>query len=105
IAQFYSLSYIVFVILLNVFYIYIRTLRLNRRRVYLFWLPKVALSLMLWLCLYFRLDYLRNVMMAVFSIYLLISGRGLLKAVTGRLGQTAPGARILHSLAILRFRK
>jgi len=43
--------------------------------------------------------------MAVFVIYLLISGRPLLKAVAGRLGQTAPGARILHSLAILRFKK
>lgn len=105
IAQFYSLSYIVFVILLNVFYIYIRTLRLNRRRVYLFWLPKVALSLALWICLYFQLDYLRNVMMAVFTVYLLISGRHLLKAVADRLRQTRPGARILHSLATPRLKK
>lgn len=105
IAQFYSLSYIVFVILLNVFYIYIRTLGLNRKRVLAFWLPKVGLSLLLWLCLYFHLDYLQNVMMAVFAIYLLISGRPLLKAVTGRLGQTAPGVRILHSLATLRPKK
>jgi len=105
IAQFYSLSYIVFVILLNVFYIYVKTLGLNKKRVYRFWFPKVALSLALWFCLYFRLDYLQNVMIAVFVIYLLISGRPLLKAVAGRLGQTAPGARILHSLAILRFKK
>jgi O-antigen/teichoic acid export membrane protein/glycosyltransferase involved in cell wall biosynthesis len=105
IAQFYSLSYIVFVILLNVFYIYIRTLRLNRRRVYLFWLPKVALSLLLWLCLYFQLDYLRNVMMGIYSLYVLISGRNLIKAVTGKLRQSAPGARFLHSLATLRLRK
>ncbi|HVU56184.1 MAG TPA: oligosaccharide flippase family protein [Puia sp.] len=105
IAQFYSLSYIVFVILLNVFYIYIKSLGLNKKRVYAFWFPKVVLSLLLWLCLYFRLDYLRNVMMAVFSIYVLISGRPLLKALAGRLGQTAPGARILHSLGTLRLKK
>ncbi|MBN8852301.1 MAG: hypothetical protein BGO55_00965 [Sphingobacteriales bacterium 50-39] len=105
IAQFYSLSYIVFVILLNVFYIYVKTLGLNGKRVYAFWLPKVALSLLLWFCLYFRLDYFRNVMMGVFAIYVLISARPLLKAITGRLGQTAPGARILHSLGTLRLKK
>jgi len=87
---------------LNVFYIYIKTLGLDRKRVLSFWLPKVGLSLLLWLCLYFRLDYLQNVMMAVFAIYLLISGRPLLKAVSGRLGQTSPGARILHSLGTLK---
>ena len=102
IAQFYSLSYIVFIILLNVFYIYIKSLGLNKRRVYAFWLPKVVLSLLLWLCLYFRLDYLRNVMMGVFSIYVLVSGGALLKSLAGRLGQTAAGARLLHSLALLR---
>jgi len=102
IAQFYSLSYIVFIILLNVYYIYIKSLGLNRGKVYAFWLPKVILSLLLWLCLYFHLDYLRNVMMAVFSAYVLFSGRPLLKAVAGRLGQTAPGARFLQSIATLR---
>jgi O-antigen/teichoic acid export membrane protein len=96
IAQFYSLSYIVFIILLNVFYVYIKSLQLNRKRVFAFWLPKVALSLLLWLCLYFKLDYLRNVMMIVYSIYVLIAGRSVLKAVAGKLGQTAPGARILQ---------
>jgi O-antigen/teichoic acid export membrane protein/glycosyltransferase involved in cell wall biosynthesis len=98
IAQFYSLSYIVFVLLLNVFYIYIKTLGLNKKRVLTFWLPKVGLSLLLWCCLYFRLEYLQHLMIAVFGIYVLISGAPLLKAMAGRVGQTASGARILQSL-------
>jgi O-antigen/teichoic acid export membrane protein len=102
IAQFYSLSFIVFVLGLNISYIYIRQLQLNRKRVYAFWLPKMILSLLIWLCLYFKQDYLRNVAVAVFSLYVLFSGRQLLKAVAGKLGQTAPGARILNSVATLR---
>ena len=102
IAQFYSLSFIVFVLLLNVFYIYIKNLQLNRKKVYAFWLPKMLLSLLIWLCLYFKQDYLRNIAVAVFSVYVLLSGRHLLKAVTGKIGRTAPGARILHSLATLK---
>jgi hypothetical protein len=102
IAQFYSLSFIVFVLLLNVFYIYIKNLQLNRKRVYAFWLPKMLLSLLIWLCLYFKQDYLRNIAVAVFSVYVLLSGRHLLKAVTGKIGRSAPGARILHSLATLK---
>jgi O-antigen/teichoic acid export membrane protein/glycosyltransferase involved in cell wall biosynthesis len=102
IAQFYSLSFIVFVLLLNVFYIYIKTLGLNRKKVLAFWLPKIVLSLLLWLCLYFRLDLLQNLMMAVFALYVLISGAPVLKAAIGRLGQTSSGARILQSFQTLR---
>ncbi len=96
IAQFYSLSFIVFVLLLNVFYIYIKNLGFNKRRVYAFWLPKMAFSLLIWLGLYFRQDYLRNIAVSGFSIYVLLTGLPLLKAVAGKLGQTAPGARLLH---------
>jgi teichuronic acid exporter len=94
IAQFYSLSFIVFVLLLNVFYIYIKSLQMNRRKVYAFWLPKMVLSLVIWLCLYFKQDYPRNVAVSVFAVYVLLSGRHVLKAMAGRLGQTAVGARL-----------
>jgi O-antigen/teichoic acid export membrane protein len=102
IAQMYSLAFIVFVLLLNIFYIYIKSLGLRKGRVYAFWLPKMAFTLLIWLCLYFRQDYLRNVGVAAFSIYVLLSSRQLLKAMAGHLGQTGRGARVLHVLALMR---
>lgn len=102
IAQMYSLAFIVFVLLLNIFYIYIKSLGLRKGRVYAFWLPKMAFTLLIWLCLYFRQDYLRNIGVAAFSIYVLLSSRQLLKAMAGHLGQTGRGARVLHVLALMR---
>jgi O-antigen/teichoic acid export membrane protein len=102
IAQMYSLAFIVFVLLLNIFYIYIKSLGLRKGRVYAFWLPKMAFTLLIWLCLYFRQDHLRNICAAAFSLYVLLSSRQLLKAVAGHLGQTGRGARVLHVLALMR---
>ena len=89
IAQFYSLSYILFVLMLNVFYIYIRTLGMNKARVYGFWLPKVGLSLLLWMSLYFNLDNMRNIMVAVFSCYVLLSSWQELKKIAGKVRRVA----------------
>jgi O-antigen/teichoic acid export membrane protein len=89
IAQFYSLSYILFVIMMNVFYIYIRTLGLNKARVYAFWLPKVALSLLLWTSLYFNLDGMRNIMIAAFTLYVLLTSWQELKKIAGKVRRVA----------------
>ena len=105
IAQFYSLSFIVFVLLMNVFYIYIKSLGLDRKKVYAFWLPKMLLSLAIWLCLYFKQDYLRNIAVSAFALYVLLSCRPLFTALLGRFGPTSKGARLLLSLAIIRFKK
>jgi len=84
IAQFYSLAYILFVIMMNVFYIYIRTLGMNKTRVYSFWLPKVAISLLLWISLYFDLNSMRDVMIAVFTLYVLLTSWQELKKIAGK---------------------
>ena len=105
IAQLYSLAFIVFVLLLNVFYIYIWNLGMRKGRVYAFWLPKMIFSLLVWLCLYFKQDYLRNITVSVFALYVLLSCLPLLKAVAGKLGQVGKGRRLFESLAILRSKK
>lgn len=105
IAQFYSLSFIVFVLLMNVFYIYIKSLQLDRKRVYAFWLPKMVLSLAIWLCLYFKQDYLRNIAVSVFALYVLLSCRSLFKALFSKISSSPKGARLLVWLPLIRFKR
>ena len=96
IAQFYSLSYIVFVLLLQVFYIYIKTLNFNKARVYAFWFPKIILSLLLWLSLYFKLNNLRNILIIVFTAYTLLASWPELKKIAGKIKQQIQNSRIFN---------
>lgn len=93
IAQFYSLSYILFVILMHVFYIYIHALKFDRARVLGFWLPKVAISLLLWLSLYFDLPVMKHIMIAVFTCYVLATSWPILRIGFVKLGDVFPRLR------------
>jgi O-antigen/teichoic acid export membrane protein len=89
IAQFYSLSFILFVITMNVVYIYIRTLRMNKARALAFWLPKIALSMLIWISLYFELDRLKNIAIAAFTAYVIFTSWQELKKILGKLRKVA----------------
>jgi O-antigen/teichoic acid export membrane protein len=53
IAQFYSLSFILFVLPFNIYYIFHQSLGFDVRTIVVFWVPMVVLSTLLWIACYF----------------------------------------------------
>jgi teichuronic acid exporter len=54
IAQFYSLSFLLFVLPFNIYYIFHKSLHFNLRSIIIFWIPLVVFSILLWLSCYFN---------------------------------------------------
>lgn len=54
IAQFYSLAFIAVVLPFNLFYLFIKALRFNKREMLTFWLPVIGTSLIIWVACYFE---------------------------------------------------
>ena len=75
IAQFYSLAFIVLVLPLNLFYIFIHTMKFPRNKMLLFWGPNILFSLALWLACYFGLEQLKWLLLAAFFLVMLLNAR------------------------------
>ena len=75
IVQFYSLAYISVVLIFQVFYVVIRNLGFNKKKVLIFWLPKIFLSMLIWVTLYFDLVIIKYILLAIFTVYLIFDGR------------------------------
>jgi O-antigen/teichoic acid export membrane protein len=75
IAQFYSLSFILLVLPLNLFYVYVHTLKYPMRTMLLFWGPKILCSAGLWLTCFYNMEILRVVLLVVFLMSMLWNSR------------------------------
>ena len=75
IAQFYSFAYISFVLIFQVFYTFINSLEFDKNGVFVFWLPKIVLSLLIWISLYFNVVVVKDALLIVLTIYLIFDGR------------------------------
>jgi teichuronic acid exporter len=70
VSQFYTLSYLLLVLIFNVIYAYVKVLKFNAYNVFLFWAPKLLISQLLWVSVYFTMPTLKITSLAVlfFSI-------------------------------------
>ncbi|NHA04790.1 oligosaccharide flippase family protein [Mucilaginibacter sp. HC2] len=75
VAQYYSLAFIVLILIYNLFYIYIRTLKFDKLKAMSFWLPKVAFSVALWFSLYFNVFSAKLILLLLILVYLIYDGR------------------------------
>jgi len=75
IAQYYSIVYIFFVLIFQVFYTFIKSLEFNKRKVFIFWLPKITISILIWTTLYFDFVVAKHILLILFTIYLIFDGR------------------------------
>lgn len=71
IAQFYSLSFIVFVLPFNLYYLFIRTFRFSKSDMLLFWLPVIGASLSIWLSCYFQNAEGKAISVAALCLFIL----------------------------------
>jgi teichuronic acid exporter len=75
IAQFYALGYLLLVLIFNVVYVYIKTLKFNVSNILVFWLPKIVLSLILWLAIFFNINVLKLLTLFVLFLSILFESR------------------------------
>lgn len=75
IAQFYSLAYISLVLLFNIIYIYIKALKFNVTDVLRFWIPKIIISIALWISIFFKLFMGKIILLIVLLLYILYNTR------------------------------
>ncbi len=73
VAQFYSLFYLVFVLIINVIYIYISVLGFNSKNTLLFWVPKIFISIVIWFSIYYQFEMLKFMMLLVLFIEIIIN--------------------------------
>ncbi|MEL4455025.1 oligosaccharide flippase family protein [Lutimonas vermicola] len=82
IAQYYTLCYITLVLPINMIYVFIMTLNINRSIVLKFWLPKIFFALILWIFLYKNIDYRFTILILILlTIHLIIDSFSLLKVM------------------------
>ncbi|MBS7562843.1 oligosaccharide flippase family protein [Mucilaginibacter sp. Bleaf8] len=75
IAQFYSLTFIVVVLPVNLFYVYIKALGFSAKTMTFFWGPNILLSLGLWFSCYYHMDVLKMCLLFAFFVNMLIGSR------------------------------
>ena len=75
IAQFYALSFLLLVLIFNVFYIYIRALKFNAYNVIWFWLPKIIMSLLIWISIFFNMPLVKHVLLTLLFFSIVFEGR------------------------------
>ncbi len=71
IAQCYSLAFIILVLPMQLFYVYVKTLRFSLRQMLLFWGTKILFSLAIWLACFFHMDVLKIVLLVLFFFTML----------------------------------
>jgi O-antigen/teichoic acid export membrane protein len=75
IAQYYSLAFIVLVLPINLFYVYVNTLKFPMRTMLLFWGPKILYSLAIWFTCFYHLELWRLVLLVIFFMTMLWNSR------------------------------
>jgi len=75
IAQFYTLSYIIFVLTFNIIYIYSCVLKCPPSLIWKFWFPKVMLSALIWFFLYNDQFTLLSLTVAGWTLVILIDSK------------------------------
>jgi len=83
VAQFYSLSYI-FVLIFNIIFLYIRTLKFNVRTTLGFWIPKIAFSFVLWIAIFFKMELLKMASVVLICIYIIFVSRKEIKLILSK---------------------
>lgn len=81
IAQFYSLSFFLFVLSFTVYYTFIYSLKFNKNKVLVFWIPKVLFSTLIWLALYFNVFIMKEILLVLLTVYLIFDSRKELEKV------------------------
>lgn len=59
IAQFYSLSFVAFVLPYNLFYVFLKTLKFPTKEMVMFWGPIIIVSCSIWMACYFEIESLK----------------------------------------------
>lgn len=75
IAQYYSLAFIVLVLPMQLFYVYIHTLKFPAKTMLAFWGPNILFSLALWFTVYFQLELPRLILLIAFFITMVFNAR------------------------------
>lgn len=75
IAQLYSLSFIVLVLPMQLFYVYINVLKFPAKTMIAFWGPNILYSLALWLTCYYRLELLKLILLLLFFATMVFNAR------------------------------
>ncbi|MGN8071705.1 oligosaccharide flippase family protein [Mucilaginibacter sp. 22184] len=75
IAQFYSISFFLFVLSFTVYYTFVYSLKFNKARVWGFWMPKILFSTLIWLSLYFDVLLMKQVLLGLLTAYLFFDCR------------------------------
>lgn len=85
IAQFYTLAYIIMVLPINIVYVFISTLKIDRNDVLKFWLPKIIISLFIWIILYYDFSKLYLIISLVCLImHLIYDSKSIIKEIYKR---------------------
>ncbi|RYG05205.1 MAG: hypothetical protein EOO02_04305 [Chitinophagaceae bacterium] len=75
IAQFYTLSYLLLAIPFTIVYAYIGTMKYHVKNTLIFWIPRILISLFVWIAIYFNSMMYQVIGLAVLVAYLLFEGR------------------------------
>ncbi|MBA4166736.1 MAG: oligosaccharide flippase family protein [Chitinophagaceae bacterium] len=75
IAQFYSLAFIVLVLPLNLFYIFVHTMKFPLKTMLLFWGPNILFSLAIWFTCYYGLGQAKLLLLVAFFLTMLLNAR------------------------------
>jgi len=82
VAQYYALSFLLAVLTFNVLYIYIKTLAFKLNDVLWFWLPKILLSVLLWLTIFFNMMIMKFLILIILFLCILLENRKEVKKLT-----------------------
>lgn len=75
IAQFYSLAFIVLVLPLNLFYIFVHTMKFPLSTMLMFWVPNILFSLAIWFACYYDLANVKPLLLLGFLLAMVWNGR------------------------------
>lgn len=81
IAAFYALFYIVFVITFYMYFVYYKSLGFPLLQMIWFWLPKVILSVLIWIGIYFRQTQITKAGVTIWILMVLLDTRSEIKSV------------------------
>jgi len=97
IAQFYSLSFILFVLPFNMIYIFHNALDFKLKPLLFFWLPVILLSLGIWLSCYFEHTGAKLTLLLIMLVNLIVSSRNEIKSTASMvLSRISSSTRTSH---------
>lgn len=75
IAQFYSLSFLIFVLPFNIYYIFHKSLRFKIGAINIFWLPLVGISILLWISCYFNNQFQKCLLLGAMLLIIIYNNK------------------------------